>query len=138
MVGLVELRSQPTIRGMALLAVLREIKAGMAGTGSLLEIAQVTGGTLGRKPLKLTHCGALVALLALHGRVRSEQWKTVFMIFYLLRRNLPAEDGVALRAVRAHFATMNIGVTILAVLADVGEHRLAMTLYALHLFVHTT
>ena len=68
--------------------------------------------------------------------MRAEKGKAVLVILNLLGGNLPTEYGVALRTVRAHFAAVNIGVTILAVFPDVREHGFDMTLRALHFFVH--
>jgi len=57
------------------------------------------------------------------------------VIFDLLGGQIPTLDGVALRAIRAHLATVNISVAISAVLANIGERRLNMTLHAVHFFV---
>jgi hypothetical protein len=57
------------------------------------------------------------------------------MIAHLLHRDIPALDGVALRAIRTHLAAMDVGVAIGAVLADVGEHRFYVALRALNLFM---
>ena len=84
----------------------------------------------------MAHGSTFVALFAGHGSVRAEKGEAVLVILDLLRGNLPAEYGVALRAVRAHFAAVNIGVTILTVFSDVRKHRFAMALRALHLLVH--
>jgi hypothetical protein len=43
---------------------------------------------------------------------------------------------VALRAIRTHLPLVNIGVAILAILADIGEYRFDMALRTIHLFVH--
>jgi len=77
-----------------------------------------------------------VAVFALHGRVSAQQRKTILVIFYLLDGDIPALNGVALRAVRAHFSLVDVGVAVLAILADVGKDWLAVALHALHLFVH--
>jgi hypothetical protein len=45
---------------------------------------------------------------------------------------------VALRAVRAHFPLVNIGVAILTVLAHVCEYRFYVALRALNFLVHAT
>jgi len=77
-----------------------------------------------------------VAVLALHGGVSAEKRKTILVISYFLDRNIPALDRVTLRAVRTHLSLVNVGMTILTMLADLGEYRLGMALRALHLFVH--
>ena len=43
---------------------------------------------------------------------------------------------MALRAVRSELGAMNVGVTIGAILANVGEHRLGVASGAGHFFVH--
>ena len=58
------------------------------------------------------------------------------MIFHRLDGNIPALNRVALRTVRAHFSLVDVGVAVLAILADVGKYRLDMALHALHFFVH--
>ena len=58
------------------------------------------------------------------------------MIAHLPHRNIPALHGVALRAVRAHLAAMDVCVAISAVLAYVCEYRFHVALGALHFFVH--
>jgi len=44
---------------------------------------------------------------------------------------------VTLLAVRPHLAAMDVLMAVGAILADVGEHRLDVTLNAIHFFVHT-
>ena len=65
-----------------------------------------------------------------------EKRETILVIFDLLRGEIPSFDGMALRAVRAHLAAVNVCVTIRAVLAYVREDRFDVALNAFHLFVH--
>jgi hypothetical protein len=58
------------------------------------------------------------------------------MILDLLDCNIPAKHGVTLRAIRPHLPLVNIGVTVLALLAGVSKHRLDVALRAFHFFVH--
>lgn len=102
----------------------------------LPEIPLVTRNTGGRKPLKLANRGALMAIVALRSRVGSEQREAILVILHLLDGNLPSLHRVAVRAVRAHFILMDVGVAVLAVLTYVGEDGSYVTLYALHPFVH--
>jgi hypothetical protein len=44
---------------------------------------------------------------------------------------------MTLRAIRAKFSEVNVGVTVRAVLAHIGEHFLHMALCAGNFFVHT-
>jgi len=58
------------------------------------------------------------------------------VISYFLDRNIPTLDRVTLRAVRTHLSLVDVSMTILTELADLGEYRLGVALCALHLFVH--
>jgi len=78
-----------------------------------------------------------VTVFALHRRVRAQQREAILVILHLLDGDIPALNSVALRAVRAHFSLVDVGVAILAILADVGEHRLDMALHALDFFVQS-
>lgn len=88
------------------------------------------------KTLELPHCGTLVAILALHRGVSPQEWEAILVILNLLHGNIPPEHGVTLRAIRPHLPLVNIGVTILALLADISKDRLNVALCALHFFVH--
>lgn len=59
------------------------------------------------------------------------------MLLNRLHRNLPSEDRVALRTVRAELSAVYVGVTIGAIFSNVRENRLGMASRAGHLFVHT-
>ena len=122
------------------LAGLRELRSDVVGHAPAeglrqLEILLVTGNTSRRKPLKLSDRRTLMAIVALHSRVRSEQRETILVIFHLLHGNLPSLHRVAVRAVRAHFVLMDVGVAVFAIHAHVGEDGFHMTLNALHSFV---
>jgi hypothetical protein len=101
-----------------------------------LKILQVAGGAGRRQALELAHRRALVAIFALHRGVRAEQRKTILVILDLLYRNIPAQHGVALRAIRAHLPLVNVRVAFFTILAYIGEYRLDVALRALHFFVH--
>ena len=77
-----------------------------------------------------------MAIFALHRGVRTEKRETILVIFDLRDGNLPAKHRVALRAVGAEFALMNVGVAISAVLADVRKDRFYVTLVTFHFFMH--
>jgi hypothetical protein len=96
----------------------------------------VARGARRREALELANGRTFVAIFALHRGVSTEQRETILVIFHLLDSNIPSLNGVALSAIRAHFPLVNIGVTILTILACVDEHGLDMALRALHFFVH--
>jgi len=102
----------------------------------LLKITQMAGAACRRQALKLTHCRALVAIFALHGGVSTQQREAILVIFHGLDGDVPALNRMALCAVRAHFPLVDVVVTILTILANVGEHGLDMALGAAHLLVH--
>jgi hypothetical protein len=128
--------AQPAIKRMARIAGLRELTCYVVRTLGLLKVSHMAGVACRRQALILTHSCAFVAIFTLHGGVRSQQRKTILVIFHLLDGDIPALNGVALRAVRAHFSLVNVSVAILAILANVREDRLDVALRALHFFVH--
>ena len=78
-----------------------------------------------------------MALLALHHGMRADERKPVEVLLDRLHGNLPAENRVALRAVRAELRAVNVSMAIGAVFSDVGENRLGVASRAGHFFVHT-
>lgn len=71
-------------------------------------------------------------------RVCSQQREAVVMLLQLIGANVPALDGVALCAIRAELAAVNIGVAICTITADVLENEIRVALRASHLFVHAS
>lgn len=57
--------------------------------------------------------------VAVNGSVRACQGEAVVVLLDIFDGNLPSTDGVALLAVSAELAPMNISVAVLATLADV-------------------
>lgn len=78
-----------------------------------------------------------MAVFALHRGVSAEKREAILVILNLLNGIVPTKNRVALRAVRAHFALVNIGMTILTILANIGEYRFYVALRALHFLMHT-
>jgi hypothetical protein len=58
------------------------------------------------------------------------------VFFYLLNRDVPALNGMTLRAIRSHLSLVDVIMTILAILADIRKNRFYVALHALNLFVH--
>lgn len=77
-----------------------------------------------------------MAILALHGGVSTQQGEAILVIFHCLDGDVPALNRVALCAVRAHFPLVDVVMTILTILADVGEHGLDVAQGASHFLVH--
>lgn len=135
--AVVECGVQPGVEGMAGLASGGEICRHVIGIRGLLKIRQVARRARGRESLILSYGGVSMALLALHHGVRSEQREPVEVVFDRLNRYIPTQNRVALGAVGAILATMNVRVAVGAILADIGEHRLGMALGAINLLVHS-
>ncbi len=102
------------------------------------EIRLVAGEARSRHRFESAIGTVLVAGVAVDGGVSPSQRETIIVILDVLVRDLPSADSVALFAICAQLAPMNVGVTILAALADVGKNRLNVTLSAGHGSVHTT
>lgn len=87
----------------------------MAGIAIGAEAHELSGGRVG------------VAGFARHGGVSSHQREAVHVILDRRYRNLPALHGMAILATRAELAAMKVGVTIRALMSDVGEDFFGMT-----------
>src|SRR6266576_2917784 len=68
--------------------------------------------------------------------MRTDQWEAVLMLIDVVDRNLPAIDAMTEIALGAVFSTMQVGMTILALPADIAEHRIEMAFLAEHLGMH--
>lgn len=66
----------------------------------------------------------------------AKQREAILVFVDLFDGDLPPQNRVALRAIRAHLSLVDIGVTIRAVLADIGKDRLDVALDAFHFGVH--
>ena len=93
-------------------------------------------GAVGGQTLELAHRRAFMARIALQERVRAQQRKTVLMFADGLDGDSPSHHGVALLALRTHLPAVDVGVTVGALLPDIGEHRLAVALRASDVLVH--
>lgn len=102
----------------------------------LLPIRQVAGRACSRKPQVISDRSVCMALLAFHYSVRAEQRKSVEVLLIRLDGHPPAENRVALGAVGAELAAVNVSVTIGASLSNVGENRLGVASRAWYFFVH--
>lgn len=79
-----------------------------------------------------------MTLVALHGSVSAQEWEAILVVLHLLNGDIPSLHGVTLGAVGAHLTAVNIGMTIRAILAHVGEDGLDVARDALHFFMHAT
>jgi hypothetical protein len=134
--GVVYGGAQPTVKRVTVRARLWKLTGHVVRVFRLLKVPHMAGVAGRGKALELAYRSALVAVLTLHRGVRPQQRKAILVILDLLHRHVPSLHGMALRAIRAHLPLVDVGVTVLALLADVCKHRLDMALRALHLFVH--
>ena len=86
--------------------------------------------------LELAVGSVFVAGIAIDRRVRPGQGEAVIVLLDLLDRYSPAPHRVALLAIGAQLALVNVSMAVLAALADVVEHRLYVTLCAGYILVH--
>ena len=134
--AVIELRAQPAVKSVAGVAGSRELCTDVIRVRGLLKVLQMARSAGRRQALELAHGRALMAVLALHGGVRTEKREAILVILNLLYGIVPTKNRVALRAVRAHFPLVNIGVAILTVLAHVREYRFYVALRALNFLMH--
>ena len=104
----------------------------------VLVIAEVAGHTFRSQTGELPDRRARVACAALRRRMRPKQGEAVLVLSHRPQAHLPTLDAMTLLALGAHLATMNIGVAIGAVRANLSENQACVTLPALNLFVQTT
>src|SRR5436853_7418076 len=76
--------------------------------------------------------------VAIHGSVRTEQGKAVLVLVDIVDRNLPASNSVAQVTLSSVFPAVDVGVTILAGVANLGEKPLDVAFLARHLRFHAT
>lgn len=93
-------------------------------------------GARRRKPQVISDGGVFVALFTLNDGVRAEKRKPVKVLLNRLDRHPPPQNGMALSAIGAELGSVNVRMTIGAILAHIGEHRFGMASRAGHFFVH--
>jgi len=134
---MIEAGVEPRVqRRVARFAIGREFCRDVIRIGGFPEIPQMARRTSRRESGKLPHRRILVALGALHRGMGAQQRKPVEVILHCFHRNVPAQRSVALGAVGAKLALVNVSVAIGAILAHVGEDGLHVAVDAIHFFVH--
>lgn len=132
----IEVGTEPVIRAVAIFASdgkLRGHVIGIAGGLEVRRMARIAGGGHGSK---LTGGRAFMAGVAIHRGMRAGEWEAVIVLLNLLRRDLPAPDGMALLAIGSQLPPVNVCMAILAALADIRENRLDVTSGATHRRMH--
>jgi hypothetical protein len=138
----IEFRAEPGVEaGMATLTICGREHAGLGRVwriGGALPIFKVARIALGGQTQEYSSGSLLVTVVALSRGVPTEKREAILVIFDLLRGDIPTLNGVTLRAIRTHFAAMNVGVTIGTILANIRENGLDVAGNTLHVFVHAT
>jgi hypothetical protein len=97
-------------------------------------MARIAGGGHG---LELTGGRSFMAGVAIHRGMRAGEGEAIIVPLNLLRRDLPAPDGMALLAICSQLPPVNVCMAVLAALADIRENRLDVTSGATHRRMHT-
>jgi len=133
----IKLRIQPVIRDVALLTGSRVSEGHVVGGLGLLEVRFMAGNARRGHGLELAVGRVLVAQIAIDCRVSAGQRETIVVLLDLLDRYSPSAHAVALLAIRAQFALVNVSVAVLAAQAHVAEHRLHVALRTRHILVQS-
>ena len=136
----IKLRRHPVVRGVALLAIRGKPKRNVidARRPGVHKFFLVAGQARSREALELAHSCTLVAGIAIHGRVRSDQREPVHVLIDLLDGNVPATHRMTLLAIGAHLPLVNIGMALGALRPHIREDRLRVALRAGDTRVHAT
>ena len=124
-------RPKPAILRMALIARSRKIQRHMIGIRRALELRGMACRAV-RQHAILSADKGFVTGFTFRGGMSPDERKQILVVANLLLGGEPALLDVALGAVRAKLAKMNVGMAIGAVLPDIGEDRLGMALAAGH------
>ena len=127
--------TQPGVDGVALLALDGESGGHVIRRVGLLVGVLMARVALDRQPLELSDRLAFVAVRAIQSGVSSYKRKAVLVLADSLQDEVPAFYCVALLAVCAHLAAVDVGVAVGAVGSGIREHRLGVTLGAGHTFM---
>lgn len=126
----VELGIQPVVGAVAGVALSRELRRHVVRIDGGSKVRLMAGEALRRHRLELAVGATLVTGVAVDRRVRSGEREAIVVLLNILVGDLPSAHRVALLAIRAQLATVNVGVAILALVTDVSEHHLYVTLRA--------
>lgn len=132
----IEFRIQPGIGGVAILACDGKHSRDVVRSSRILKVGLMAGITIGRHRAEVAVSSVLVASVAIDGGMGSGQREAIVVVLNIANRDLPSAHRVALLAVRAELAAVNVGVAILAALSDVGEYRFHVALGTGHRLVH--
>jgi len=128
--SVIEGRPEPGVHGVALLASSRQSRRAVIQHHCLQEGLSVAGNAFRRESLELAGGHAFVAGITGDRGMRAHQGEAVLMLAHGLQGNSPALHRVALLALCAELAAMNVRMAIRALGSDVGEHEADMALRA--------
>ena len=94
------------------------------------KVLLVAGEALGRKPLELAYGSALMTGIAIHRRVCADQREAIEVLVDLLHGNMPAPHRVALLAIGAHLALVDVRVAVCALRTHIRKDHLGVALRA--------
>lgn len=97
----------------------------------------MAGDAVGPQTGELAYGCIDVAGRAIHGRVRSQEWKPVLVLLDRPDGDVPSLDRVAILATRPKLSAVKIRVTIRALRAHILEDQFHVARPAFHLFVHS-
>lgn len=130
-----KLSAEPVVLRMTAVASLRKVQRDVIWIGRALELRRMARRAIGQNTILATN-ERLMASLALHRCMGANQREEILVIADLLLRREPTLHDMALSAIRPELAKVNIRMAIGAILANVAEDRIRMTLRASDTLVH--
>jgi hypothetical protein len=123
---------------VTLAALQGETQSLMIGRSRFLKRFQVATRALCRKtlPIELSYRSHFVTGIAIHDRVRTDQREPVLMFVDVVNGDLPTVHAMTDVALRPIFAAVQVGMAILALLANVAEDGIKMAFLAGYVDVH--
>ena len=125
---------------MAFTTVRRKALRPMIGTLRLVVRLEMAAHTFRRQclPIELSDGSRRVACITIHHRVRTDQREAILMLVDVVHRHRPAVHVVTQVALGTIFASMNVRVAVLALLAGICENRIDVALLTWDLRMQTT
>src|SRR5437899_2296999 len=109
---------EPVVRRMTALARSGELGRNVVRVGSVLKVRLVAGDARRGHDLEPAVGAALVAGIAVDGCVGTSQREAIVVLLLIVNSDRPSANGVALLAIRAQLALVNISVAVLAAPTD--------------------
>jgi hypothetical protein len=132
-----KLCAQPRVLRVAIAARRGKIQRHMIGICGAFEFRCMARRTIRQDAILAAHNG-FMAGFAFDRGMSSQQRKKILVVANLLAGSEPTLHDMALGAIRAKFAQVNVGVTIRTILSHVAEDRMGMTLVAGYARVHAS